>query len=295
MILNPANKAPSAAYQWISEGASGSSKGWCYINVATSQKYPTKILHIDALPILALADGSYVAFDTNDLIQLVDEQHEHHRNTVSVIQSIHRKSSATLVFFQPSKLELQEYMRRTLFTKGLIEKCYKQRLVGGAGKADNFINHWVTDNQHQQRSALSDRDIKRLRELCLIDFPAIGGQGINKWKQICRLCLGGLPKIEELFKKWGIRYVGLYDKVLFPEGSTPPRWEDQEKLMTTFGLGSADAAILNMAMSNTKIAGVVTNDGDMVELFKAGVMPEQVHCFTFLRKYVDPCKGRIAG
>ncbi len=186
-------------------------------------------------------------------------------------------------------------MRRSLFTKGLREKFHQKGLVGGDGKTDTYINLWIQENAHKPRAVLNDYEIKQLRELCLQDFGAKGNQGINMWKQICQLCLGALPKTEELLKKWGINYVGLYDKGLFPEGSVPPRWQDQEKLMTTYGLGSADAAILNMASCSEKIVGVVTNDGDMVELFRANVMPDRVRCFTFLRRYVDPIQNKRAG
>jgi predicted nucleic acid-binding protein len=247
----------------------------------------TKVLHIDTLPTLHLPADSYLAFDTNILIQLADDQHEHHRNTAAVIQAVHQRTRVRFVYFIASKLELQEYMRRSFFSRGLREKFHDQSHIGGKGRADAFINDWVHNHAHDPRAVLNDYEIKSLRELCLLDHPGDSRTAISRWKQVCQLCLGRLPRVEETLARWGIQYVNIMDPALYGEKSQKPQWENQSKLMATYGLGSADAAILNMAMSTDKIVGIVTNDGDMIELFRSEVLPDRVCCFTFLRKFID--------
>ncbi len=90
-----------------------------------------------------------------------------------------------------------------------------------------------------------------------------------------------------------VGYTGVFAESRFSDGCKLPHWSEQEVLIKNYGLGSGDAAILNMAESIDNLHGILTNDSDMIEIYNNALKGSKLQCvcYTFLTRYVDRYKS----
>ena len=228
--------------------------------------------------------GGKFVLHTNILIAIVDEQHGWHEKTLRFFEKMAAKNKGFLFFYVlASKLELSEYLRKKFYTNWLVETYGKgNHIFGPDHPFDEFCkNHEFVAEPTTSNKFLSDREIKHIRSACIRAFST-DVEGLKMWENISQLALAGRFKLaEETLNRVGIHYKGLHDLDIFDEAN-PPQWKDQEVFMKRFGLGSSDAAILNMVNSSPKINGLITNDSDLITIFRSTLVRKDVTCYSFI-------------
>lgn len=230
--------------------------------------------------------GKYIAVDSNILIQLCDTNHQFHRTTADAVERCVNQVGVQMVYFVATKLELQDYFRRSYLTRSLRERVRSGQRVGGKGNLDRLIFGEMAALQPGSKAdyILSDKDIKWLRTACFDDYDD-SKDGIRQWQQICKLALGHtLTKLETVLSRAKIQYKSARDPEFFSQ-TKPPEWADQNSLMVSWGLGSSDAAIFNMALTSPAIQGICTNDRDIVALCESAEFGGKFKCFTLLPEH----------
>ena len=232
---------------------------------------------------------SYIALDTNILIQLVDKSHNFHGPTINFFEKYRRKGGEAVFFYLlASKLELGEYLRKKSYTAWLTSTFSSgQSFLGNNSSFDTFcLDHEFVTSNSRPDEILTDRQIKELRVQC-IRSAASTEEGLKIWENISQMALNSrYNQAYDTLKKLGITYKGFQDTDLFSEANRAS-WKEQEKLIQKFGLGSADAAILNMVNANQKITGLMTNDSDLVVIFDSHLVREGVKCYSFIRSFTE--------
>ena len=239
--------------------------------------------HVSKLFEADVPTGVFLALDTNILIQICDETNEAHAQTQDFFKKLKGTKSPRLIYFLASKLELTETFRRRFLTLYLRDRYRKgSDPVGGNGVFDAYCKaHPKLIPNADDDDLLTDREIKDLRKRCFQDFPSVT-EGMKSWETLAGHALRArFRKMAQTLDSFGVRYQNLFDPNLFSEGEGP-RWQDQEALIINYGLSSSDAAILNMANSSSMIYGILSNDFDILEIFKAAGPVKTVRCFSFL-------------
>jgi hypothetical protein len=228
-----------------------------------------------------------VGVDSNVLIALCDKTHQYHTGTREFFEKWHARRNGRAYYFIMSRLEVLEYFRRRAITLYLREFYAKGKDFGmprfdemcrGLGPICCHMDDWVS---------LDDRQIKKVRSQFYDEMAAQSGtmeKARTYWKQLCGLTLN--KRIHDVFaalEPLGIEYASLHTAGLFPKGTKGPSWDQQERIMIEHGMASADASILNMVNSSQALAGIITNDIDMFEFFRAGGAREGLRCFTFIK------------
>lgn len=230
--------------------------------------------------ILNLSGNQYIAIDTNILIQLLDNGHNHHASTKSFFEKA-RLKKISFIYFLASKFEAQEYLRKRKIADLVTYAMENDVQIGDKHCFDEWYHHRYADI-NKDNSFITDREIKDLR-LTIIDSFENKVKGLKEWESFCRLALGKF-NFDKALAHYEISYKSLQDKDLFPEGSSYPKWEDQQALIVKYGLGSADAAILNMAFSCARVSAILTNDRDMTSIFHSHY-DQTIACYTFIRHF----------
>jgi len=231
-----------------------------------------------------------ICCDTNILISLFDKSHSWYGKTKSFFEKT-KSQNIDFVYFVATNFELFEYFRKKNFTDYIRKELEKGTLSNSMGispSAMDIVDTFCIPHKNKD-SYLSDRQIKQIRNAIFQDASS-RDVGITNWKNLCRISVGsGMPALTKDLKRYGIRYVNLFDKKLF-SGDTRPQWEDWENLVRHYALGTEDAAILNMAESADNVYALMTNDSDMIELMQAEVAGSGMRCITFLTKYREQLK-----
>lgn len=245
-----------------------------------------KIEHANEM--LHLSDTNLVVvLDTNILIQTVDTSHRYHAQTLKFMERLRNgRTNVRMIYLLAAKIELAEYLRKRFYTTWLVGTFTTGNDIFGGSEFDQYcMTHEFVEKTPRPDEMLTDRGVKDLRHACFRSFDT-EKQGLANWERISQLALNGrFNSTEKLLARLDIHYKGLQDKELFPKDQIP-KWRDQEALIRKFGLGAADAAILNMVNANSNIGGLMTNDSDFITIFRSQLVRSDVRCFTFIRGFL---------
>ena len=158
--------------------------------------------------------------------------------------------------------EFLEMQRRVLVPEGLVSfydqtnretlnSHLKMQLVRLKSRKDKA-------GKEERIFKLGDKEIKAFRDLFRDEV------GIEAWEYFCADFLHPylVPAWEELVTEFKIHFLGTRNIEAGGYFETPPRWNDMVELMGKFGIGAADAMIVNFFMSS-KFPLIVTGDEDV--------------------------------
>lgn len=169
-----------------------------------------------------------------------------------------------------ARFEFLEIYRRILFTSAL--------LGFNTGQVENSENEALVKKIHslKTRSAkakaigkvlrLSENEIKEMKLL----FYKHQISSRNAWLVFCENHIGSdLDDIwQEVEDELGVNFLSLRAGDGHAYMETAPDWRDVTKFMSSHGLSSSDAMILNIFLSS-KFVGLVSSDIDLALSFKA--------------------------
>ena len=213
----------------------------------------------------------HLLLDTNIILGFIDES-DKLNGTVRPIISALINYQATFYFVLPSRLELMEKWRRKAITDYLRSNLNRENPETYSAR-DSFPKTWKLWQKVAQGRRLDDKQIKIIRDWCL-NCPG----GIELWHQFTMEALGGeFLRLDKILQKAGINYVS-YGHPIYGAATTRPQWESAYALMEEFGLGSNDAAILNMCTNASGLSGIVTADKDFSSAIEADAI-SRLTCF----------------
>jgi hypothetical protein len=242
--------------------------------------------------------GASLALDSNIVIQLCDDKHRWHESTKRFIADARERKSARLYYFLATKLEVLEYFRKRGLTLWFRNFYRTGHAIGGSSQFDaRYARHELFAPGCPDYEYLDDRSIKQLRKDFLIDYAA-ADMSLDKaqsfWEKACSLALkGSMKNVLKALDTHHLTYAGLDNKDLFDAGTHRPQWKIQEDHMIRYGMGSSDAAIVNMATHAKGLHGIVSNDIDVVEFVRNAKEAAHLACYTFIDRYV-PTNRRAA-
>ncbi len=220
--------------------------------------------------------GGYLAVDTNILIDLLDPETHSSQATREQISNIacHYK----LIYFVSSLIEVMEHFRRQM----LATYVAGDQIVADIGDSEfaALLSGWKEFNPITDRF-IKESQIKSLRKKC----QTISNNG-KLWEELCTNAFTkqsfDLIETKSVIKnQYNLTYKSLQCQDLFKDASDRPNWDDQFKLMEKYGLGADDAAILNMALSNSKIKGIITRDKDILSVYRSAFDRDRAGEFYF--------------
>lgn len=217
--------------------------------------------------ISATYDGDVFFEQTNDLLDLVVE------NKVPLYYNVNVRA------------EFLEIQRRITFTDALLSFESQTKLATlplDLSKKLKSIRSNQTKRELDGRKnlRLSESDIKDFKSLMIQESVPSG----NLWREFCREFVGDqlLHIWEDVEEKFGLNPLNIRsnDKDQFIVET--PVWEDAVELMSSEGLSSADAMIVNMFQSS-KLEAILSSDADIgtaVESLKRadkiGILPDKI-------------------
>lgn len=221
-------------------------------------------------------DAKRIMVDANVVIGHLDSKHKFHTTIKKKIQDLFIEGS-TFYFSQPSLLETKNYWRRKLLTE-----CIQTHLDSGRQLFRDFQKLYLDFKERNKGEALGDRQIKELRQTI---EKIHSGKGVEYWALLCDQAMADqFKKLENTLASSNFKYAKLNDDDVFPLPNKPkwPQWEHVDGLIEKHGLGSNDAAIINMVNGAKDIDGFISNDGDLLFAIAKGALVANVRTFTFL-------------
>jgi predicted nucleic acid-binding protein len=217
-----------------------------------------------------------IMVDANVAISYLDSSNKFHTKVRKRIQELYA-DGATFFYAQPALLEIKNYWRRKL-----ISECIQAHLDQGNHLYGAFLKAYLKFRPTKTDDILNDPQIKKLRETL---EPIFSGKGVTFWFKLCQQAFSGeFKKLDGFLNAANFKYAKFYDEDVYPvaDKSSWPVWDEVDVLMEKYGLGSNDAAILNMVNGGKNIDAFLSNDGDLLFSIAKGAMKPNVRCFTFL-------------
>lgn len=217
--------------------------------------------------ISATYDGDAFNEQTNDLLDLITE------NRVPLFYNVNVKS------------EFLEIQRRISFTLGLLSfeaETKSATLPPELARRLGTIrsNQTKRENTGRNNLRLGEAEIKEFKSLMICEELPSG----NLWRAFCRQYIGNelLESWNDLVEKFGLNPLSLRTEDQDKHIQNPPSWEDAIELMSSEGLSSSDAMIVNMFQaSNFEV--ILSSDADVgtaIESFKRDdkicILPDRV-------------------
>ncbi len=197
--------------------------------------------------ISATYDGDSFNEQTNDLLDLIAE------NNVPLFYNVNVKS------------EFLEIQRRISFTLGLLSFEADTKLATlppelGRRLGSIRSNQTNRENSGRNNLRLSEFEIKEFKDLMIRESLPSG----NLWRAFCRQYIGSelLNSWVDLVDKFGLNPLSLRADDNEKYILNPPSWEDAIELMSTEGLSSSDAMIVNMFQSSS-FEAILSSDADV--------------------------------
>lgn len=217
--------------------------------------------------ISATYDGDVFFEQTNDLLDLVVE------NKVPLYYNVNVRA------------EFLEIQRRITFTDALLSFESQTKLATlplDLSKKLKSIrsNQTKRETDGRKNLRLSESDIKDFKSLMIQESVPSG----NLWREFCREFIGDqlLHIWEDVEEKFGLNPLNIRNNDKDQFIVEAPIWEDAVELMSSEGLSSADAMIVNMFQSS-KLEAILSSDADVgtaVESLKRadkiGILPDKV-------------------
>lgn len=199
------------------------------------------------------SDFKFLMLDANIIIPYIDNKHQDHKDTLNEVKRL-LGLNIQFLYSHPCLLEVLNYWRGKWIYTGceLLDRNSKNlprdfyRIFGSARGRWNGGDH---------RRYLHDTEIKDLRDT----LNARGGL----WGRMISSMNGKISKLPNDLGKIKIYYAD-FDSIYYPiaDKANWPKMDNVYLMIEKYGLGSNDAAILNMA-NYSSICGFVSNDGDM--------------------------------
>lgn len=197
--------------------------------------------------ISATYDGDSFFEQTNDLLDLVVEKKVPLYYNVNVCA------------------EFLEIQRRISFTEALLSFESQTKLatlpVELAKKLGSIRSNQKKREENGRRAIrLSEFDIKDFKSLMIQENLPSG----NLWREFCHHYVGDQLMIawDEVVEKFGLSALSLRTEDQDKNIVTPPSWEDAVELMSTEGLSSSDAMIVNMFQASN-FEAILSSDADV--------------------------------
>jgi len=209
-----------------------------------------------------------IMIDANIAIAYIDTSHKFHSQVKKRLQTLYA-NGAIFFYPQPVLLEVKDYWRRKLLTETI-----RTHISGGKRLYNKFEKLFKDFEEANKNEILYDRQIKKLRETL---EPIAKEKGVEFWFALCKQALNTeFSKLDIFLSTSSFKYAKFNDGDVYPkeDQSKWPNWDQAYGLMEKFGLGSSDAAILNMVNGGKAIDGFFTNDGDLLfAIAKDGLNP----------------------
>lgn len=166
------------------------------------------------------------------------------------------------------RAEFLEIQRRVLIPETLIE-FYEVH-----NDLEDLVAQKLKSVQTSYRKSLDNKKVYKFTDDRIKEFRNLLStssiQGKNGWLYFCETFLA--PQLEvvwdELVQICNINFIKVRDSETHPLLKSKVSWNGATELMGKFGLGSADAMILNLLLSS-KLELVATADGDIQYLSEA--------------------------
>lgn len=197
--------------------------------------------------ISATYDGDTFFEQTNDLLDLIFE------NNVPLFYNVNVRA------------EFLEIQRRITFTDALLSFESQTKLATLPIELSKKLSSIRSNQKRREDSGrknlrLSEFDIKEFKSLMIQESLPSG----NLWREFCHEYIG-----DQLFKSWDevVTKFALNPLSLRADDQdknivTSPSWEDAVELMSTEGLSSSDAMIVNMFQAS-KFEAILSSDADV--------------------------------
>ena len=205
-------------------------------------------LVVDTNILISATYDSDVFFEqTNDLLDLVVE------NKIPLFCNVNVRS------------EFLEIQRRITFTEALLSFESATKLatlpVGLAKKLSSIRSNQRKREEDERRPLrLSENDIKDFKSLMIREnFDAR-----NLWREFCREYVGDqlLSSWNEVVEDLGLNFISLRAEDHDAYLASVPSWESAVELMSSEGLSSSDAMIVNM-FQTSKFEAILSSDADV--------------------------------
>lgn len=210
--------------------------------------------------ISATYDGDVFNEQTNDLLDLVIE------NNIPLFYNVNVKS------------EFLEIQRRISFTLGLLSfesdikfATLPTELARRLGTIR--ANQTKRENAGRSNLRLSESEIKEFKNLMICEAVPSG----NLWRAFCRQYIGSelLESWDDAVNKFGLNALSLRAEDNNKHIQNPPIWEDAIELMSSEGLSSSDAMIVNMFQaSNFEV--ILSSDADVGTAIESLKRPDKI-------------------
>ncbi len=197
--------------------------------------------------ISATYDGDTFFEQTNDLLDLVVE------NNVPLFYNVNVRA------------EFLEIQRRITFTDALLSFESQTRLATLPLELSKKLksirsNQTKREEDGRKNLRLSEADIKDFKSLMIQENLSSG----NLWREFCHHYVGDqiLSAWEETEIKFGLNPLSLRADDKDKNIVTAPSWEDAVELMSSEGLSSSDAMIVNMFQASN-FEAILSSDADV--------------------------------
>lgn len=198
--------------------------------------------------ISATYDADAFFDQTNDLLNLIVE------NNIPLYYNVNVRA------------EFLEIQRRITFTEALLSFETHTKLATLPIELSKKLSS-IRSNQRKREETnnrrplrLSEYDIKDFKSLMIQETTASG----NLWREFCRQYVGNqlLSAWDSVVEDFGLNSLSLraddHDAFI----SIPPSWESAVELMSSEGLSSSDAMIVNMFQSSN-FEAILSSDADV--------------------------------
>ena len=192
-------------------------------------------------------DGDAFFEQTNDLLDIVFE------------------NSVPLFFNVNVRAEFLEIQRRITFTDALLSFESQTKLASLPLELSKKLSS-IRSNQKKREETgrknlrLSEFDIKEFKSLMIQESLPSG----NLWREFCHEYIGDqlFAAWDDVVNKFGLNPLSLRAEDQDKNMATPPSWEDAVELMSTEGLSSSDAMIVNMFQASN-FEAILSSDADV--------------------------------
>lgn len=197
--------------------------------------------------ISATYDGDVFNEQTNDLLDLVIE------NNIPLFYNVNVKS------------EFLEIQRRISFTLGLLSFEADTKFATLPPELARRLgiirsNQTKRENTGRNNLRLSESEIKEFKSLMIREELPSG----NLWRAFCRQYIGSelLESWDDVVNKFSLNALSLRAEDNDKHIHNPPSWEEAIELMSSEGLSSSDAMIVNMFQAS-KFEVILSSDADV--------------------------------
>jgi predicted nucleic acid-binding protein len=217
-----------------------------------------------------------IIVDTNIVRAYLDTRNSFHGRVSDAIHDLVRYGYE-FYYFYPTLFELQQYWRSRLFIE-----CVDGRIGADFWFYREFEKVYQNLRPSLESGDLGDEKFKMLRRTLA---PIAGGAGDRYWLELCQEAFEGrFSVLDQQLARLCVSFADVGHGTLFPTENQEdwPSPTGASALMEKFGLGSRDASILHYTNCAQGIAGLLSNDTDLLFASKHGGLKPGLQFVTFL-------------